>query len=53
MEHLARGGDVGDGERAVVVLVLGVDDDEDAVGGGGLGRGNPEEGAERFAGLGG
>ena len=43
--------DVGDGEEAVVVLVLRVDDDVDAVGGRGLGGGDGEEGAEGCGGL--
>lgn len=36
-------GDVGDGEEAVVVFVLGVDDDVDAVFGGGVGGRDTEE----------
>ena len=35
----------------MVVFVLGVDDDEDTVGGGRLGGRDAEEGAEGFAGL--
>ena len=55
---LQHGGDIGagclhvrDGEQAVVVLVLGVNDDVDAVGGGRGGRGDAEERAERVTGL--
>lgn len=44
-------GDVGDGEKAVVVFVLGVDDDVDAVLGGRVRGRDTEEGAERFSGL--
>ena len=40
-----------DGEEAVVVFVLSVDDDECGVYGRGFGVGEAEEGAEGFTGL--
>lgn len=51
MDYFPGGSDVRDGKGTVVVFVLGVDDNEDTVGGGGVGGGDAEKGAEGFAGL--